>query len=541
MFRKGKWSILLMMLLALSLMLAACAGGGETEDDEKAGSNNDEGTTDTSADGDALDFVIATLSDAAKLDPHLTTDVPSYNVITNILETLVKKDQDENIIPGLATKWENPDDVTWIFELQEGVKFHDGEDFNAEVVKQNFERILDEELAAPRAFIFEVITDIEVLDEHKVQFTTEYPFAPLLAHLTHPVGSMVSPKSIEEDYAAMEAGKEAGSVINEHPVGTGYFKFDNWTHGSEIKLVKNDDYWGQKVNLNSVTFKAIPEGGTRLAELERGFAHLIEPVQPSEAEQVRSLENAHFDEKLSSSLNYVGFNLEKEPFNKKEVRQAITMLINRDEILEGIYEGFGIAAKGPLPPGVFGHDKNLEPLPYDPEKALELLKEAGYEDGFETTIWTNDNQQRMDMAILIQNALKQANIEVAIEVVEWGAYLEKTANGEHDMFILGLTNPVGDADYFLSQMFHSENKGASGNRSFYGNPEVDKLLEEARAEVDEEKRLALYAEIQKFLVDEAPVMYLQHQAYLSGVSNKIENYWIDASGYYKLQDITVKE
>lgn len=541
MFRKGKWSIFLMMLLALSLMLAACAGGGGTEDDEKAGSNNDEGTTDTSADGDALDFVIATLSDAAKLDPHLTTDVPSYNVITNILETLVKKDQDENIIPGLATKWENPDDVTWIFELQEGVKFHDGEDFNAEVVKQNFERILDEDLAAPRAFIFEVITDIEVLDEHKVQFTTEYPFAPLLAHLTHPVGSMVSPKSIEEDYAAIEAGKEAGSVINEHPVGTGYFKFDNWTHGSEIKLVKNDEYWGQKVNLNSVTFKAIPEGGTRLAELERGFAHLIEPVQPSEAEQVRSLDNAHFDEKLSSSLNYVGFNLEKEPFNKKEVRQAITMLINRDEILEGIYEGFGIAAKGPLPPGVFGHDKNLEPLPYDPEKALELLKEAGYEDGFETTIWTNDNQQRMDMAILIQNALKQANIEVAIEVVEWGAYLEKTANGEHDMFILGLTNPVGDADYFLSQMFHSENKGASGNRSFYGNPEVDKLLEEARAEVDEEKRLALYVEIQEFLVDEAPVMYLQHQAYLSGVSNKIENYWIDASGYYKLQDITVKE
>lgn len=542
MIRKRKGSILLIMLLAFAMMLAACAGGGETDENEKGNENatDGEGTTDESA-GEGLDFVIATLSDAARLDPHLTTDVPSYNVITNMLETLVKKDKEDEIIPGLAKSWDNPDDVTWVFELEEGVVFHDGEAFNAEVVKKNFERILDEELAAPRAFIFEVITDIEVLDEYTVQLTTEYPFAPLLAHLTHPVGSMVSPKSIDEDYAAIEGGGEAGSVINEHPVGTGYFKFDNWKHGTEIKLVKNEEYWGQEVNLDSVTFKAIPEGGTRLAELETGYAHLIEPVQPSEAELVKNLDNAFFDEKLSSSLNYVGFNAEKAPFDNKLVRQAITMLINRDEILEGIYEGYGIAASGPLPPGVFGHDEKLEPLPYDPEKALALLKEAGYEDGFKTTIWTNDNQQRMDQAILIQAALKEANIETEIEVVEWGAYLEKTANGEHDMFILGLTNPVGDADYFLSQMFHSENKGASGNRSFYGNAEVDQLLEEARAENDEVKRQALYSEIQEILVDEAPVMYIQHQAYLSGVSNLVENYWIDSSGYYKLQDIKMKK
>ncbi len=530
------------MLLAVSLVLAACAGGGDDEkENEGTQSDTESAEKGETSEASALDFVIATISDAARLDPHLTTDVPSYNIITNLFETLVKKDENDEIIEGLATSWDNPDEVTWVFELREDVTFHDGEPFNAEVVKQNFERILDEEIAAPRAFIFEVISDIEALDEHTVQITTEYPFAPLLAHLTHPVGSMISPKSIEEDYAAIEDGEEAGSIINDNPVGTGYFKFDNWNHGTEVKIVKNDDYWGDKVQLNSVTFKAIPEGGTRLAELETGFAHLIEPVQPSEVAQVEASDNAYMDEKLSSSLNYVGFNLEKEPFNDKKVRQAITMLINQDEMLEGIYEGFGLAATGPLPPGVFGHDENLEPLPYDPEKALELLEEAGYADGFKTTIWTNDNQQRMDMAVLIQDSLKEANIEVEVEIVEWGAYLDKTANGEHDMFILGLTNPVGDADYFLSQMFHSENKGASGNRSFYENPEVDKLLEEARAEIDEEKRLALYSEIQEILVDDAPIMNLQHQAYLSGVSNKVENYWIDPSGYYKLQGITIKE
>lgn len=541
MFSKRKGSIWLIMLLALSMVLAACAGGSETGEKEKEEPNDAGAKTDENAGGDALDFVIATLSDAAKLDPHLATDVPSYNVQTNLFDTLVKKDKDEKIVENLAVSWESVDDLTWVFELRDDVTFHDGEAFNAEVVKKNFERILDEEVAAPRAFLFEVITDIEVLDEYTVQFTTEFPFAPLLAHLTHPVGAMVSPKSIDEDYTAIEEGKEPGSVINDNPVGTGFFKFDNWNHGTEIKLVKNDDYWGEPVQLNSVTFKAIPEGGTRLAELETGFAHLIEPVQPSEVTQVESLDNAYFDEKLSSSLNYIGFNLEKEPFNKKEVRQAITMLINQDEILDGIYEGFGLAASGPLPPGVFGYDENLKPLPYDPEKAFALLKEAGYEDGFKTTIWTNDNQQRMDIAVLIQNALKEANIEVDIEIVEWGAYLDKTANGEHDMFILGLSNPVGDADYFLSQLFHSANKGAPGNRVFYENAEVDELLEEARSEIDVEKRQALYSEVQEILIEDAPMMYLQHQSYLSGVSNKIENYWINSSGYYQLHDIKIKE
>ena len=545
MLSKRRWSVLLFMLLALTLVLAACAGGSDTDekDGKEEGSGDTDGTTEDSGEdvaADSLDFVIATLSDAARLDPHTATDVPSYNVQTNVLETLVTKNQEEEIVPLLATEWDTPDDFTWVFKLQEGVKFHDGEDFNAEAVKVNLERLLDEDVAAPRAFLFENIIDIEVLDEYTIQFTTDFPFAPLLSHLTHPVGAMVSPKSIEEDYAKMDEGEEAGIVINEHPIGTGFFKFDYWNHGTEIKLVKNEDYWGKPVALNSVTFKAIPEGGTRLAELETGYAHLIEPVQPSEVALIEDSDNAHVDERLSSSLAYVGFNLEKEPFNNKQVRQAVSMLISQDDILNGIYEGYGLAATGPLPPGVTGYSEKLEPLPYDVDKALELLEEAGFEDGFSTTIWTNDNQQRMDMAILIQDSLKQANIDVEIEIVEWGAYLDKTANGEHDMFILGLSNPVGDADYFLSQLFHSSNHGNSGNRTFYTNEEVDKLLEEARQEIDETKRQELYDEVQELLVEDAPMMYVHHQAYLSGVSNSVKNYWIDASGYYKLHDIEIE-
>ena len=517
----------LLLTLGLSLFLAACAGGSDK-------SVNDDTTKENEGAGGNL--VISVLSDAASLDPHTATDVPSAAVLTNLLEGLIKKDENGTIIPSLAKSWEAIDDTTWEFKLEEGIKFHDGEDFNADVVKKNFERILDPKVAAPRAFLFEVISNIEVIDEYTVRFETEYPFAPLLAHLNHPVGVMVSPALIDADYAAMEEGKNPGAVISEGPIGTGFFKFEKWTPGSEIVLAKNEDYWATPAHLDKVTFKVIPESGTRVAELETGYSHLIEPVQPNEVAGIDGSDNS-VDVTVGSSLSYIGFNIDKKPFDDVRVRQAISMLVNQDEILEGIYDGFGMPAIGPLAPGVFGHNETMKPLTYDPEKAKELLKEAGLEDGFTTTIWTNDNPQRMDTAILLQQELKQANIDVNIEVMEWGAYLDKTGNGEHDMFILGLSNPVGDADYFLTQLFHSSNKGLSGNRTYYDNAEVDRLLDEARQEIDETKRLNLYNEVQEILIEEAPMVYIHHQAYLTGVSQKVTGYWINDSGHYQLQDI----
>ena len=536
--KSKKFRFLLLLTFVISLLLAACAGGDnkpKTDDSKEPESTtgDKEATSETTDKGD---LVISVLSDAATLDPHTATDVPSAAVLTNMLEGLIKKDKDGTIIPSLAKSWEAIDDTTWEFKLEEGITFHDGEPFNAEAVKKNFDRILDPEVAAPRAFLFEVISDIEIIDEYTVRLITEYPFAPLLSHLNHPVGVMVSPKLIDADYAAMKEGKNPGALISEGPIGTGFFKFKSWTPGSDIVLGKNEDYWGTPAHLNTVTFKVIPESGTRAAELETGYSHLIEPVQPNEVAGIDSTDNS-VDVTISSTLSYIGFNVEKKPFDDVRVRQAISMLVNQEEILEGIYDGFGIPAVGPLAPGVFGHNDAMKPLSYNPEKAKELLAEAGFADGFKTTIWTNDNPQRMDTAILLQQELKQANIDVAIEVVEWGAYLDKTGSGEHDMFILGLSNPVGDADYFLTQLFHSSNKGVSGNRAFYDNPEVDRLLDEARQEIDEAKRLDLYNQVQEILIEEAPMVYVHHQAYLTGVSQQIEGYWINDSGHYKLQDV----
>ena len=183
----------------------------------------------------------------------------------------------------------------------------------------------------------------------------------------------------------------------------------------EIKLVKNDDYWGDKVHVDSVTFKVIPESTTRNADLERGFVHIADPVQPIEVAEINAGDYATVLQKPSSSLSYVGFNTEKEPFDDPKVRQAISMMVNKEEMIEGVYEGFGIPAKGPLAPGIFGYNDDAQPIEYNVEEAKKLLAEAGYADGFKTTIWTNDNPQRMDTAIILQDSLKELNIEVEIE------------------------------------------------------------------------------------------------------------------------------
>lgn len=534
--KKSNVFYLLAALFALTLVLSACAGGTDSK-------SKDTGT-DKKNSGDTVeggDLVLAVSSDVSSLDPAMSTDVPSLIVQENIFDTLVNRDTNNTIVEGLATEWTDVDERTYEFKLREGVKFHDGEDFNAEVVKINLERLLDEKTASPRYFLYEMIESIDVIDEYTVQITTEYPFAPLYAHLTHNSSSMISPKSIEADNAAIEDGKKAGTVISSNPVGTGYFKFDSWKPGDEIKLVKNDDYWGDQVHVDSVTFKVVPESTTRIADLERGFVHIIDPLEPIEVSRIDNEDYGEVVRKPSVSLSYLGFNTEKEPFNDPKVRQAISLIVDRDEIIEGVYEGFGIPAKGPLAPSIFGYNEDAEAFKHDLEKAKQLLKEAGYEDGFSTSIWTNDNQQRIDMAILFQNKLKDLNIDVKVEQMEFGAYLDKIGEGEHDMFILGWTNATGDADNTLYALFHSLQKGPPGNRTFYDNPEVDELLDEGRREIDPDKRIEIYNKVQEHLIEDAPMIFIHHQEYLLGTSNQITGFDITEDGVYQLQNVQFVE
>lgn len=522
--------------LILSLFLAACAGDPEDDSD----STNDD-TTEPSEKSEGGDLVIATATDAVSLDPNGSNDISSFNVQLNIYEKLVNQDEDVELQPGLAKSWETIEDDLWEFKLQEGVTFHDGSEFNADVVKMNIERILDPDVGSSQASLYEMIEDIEVVDDYTIRFKTEYPFAPLASHLAHPVTGIVSPDLIEEDYAAMEEGSDPGTIINENPVGTGYFKFDEWEPGNYVRLVRNDEYWNEPAHLDSVTFKVVKEDGTRIAEISTGEAHISHPVSPSDVEQIEQSDDLVVTEQSSVRLEYVGFNMAKEPFDNALVRQAISMAIDKDQIIDGIYEGFGVPAVGPIPPDVPGFDDSISGLEYDVDQAKELLAEAGYEDGFSATIWTGDERESIDTAVNVQSQLEEIGIDLKVEELEWGAFLDQTASGEHDMLVVGWTSGTGDIDYSTYPLFHSKNVGSPGNRTFTEDEELDELLEQGRQTPGEDERFEIYKEAQELLVDIAPMIYTHHPQHLLGVRNEVKGLTQLPTEYLLLKDVYLEE
>lgn len=559
--KRMKHFFTLTMAVMFALVLAACTSDSEVDPAAEEGSA--EGTP-----SGGQDLVISEMSDVVSLDPHGNNDVPSSNVRYNIYDSLTQLNADMEVEPGLATEWEQVDDNTWSFTLRDDVTFHDGTPFNAEAVVANLNRVLDPAMASPRMFLFEMITDVEAVDEHTVEITTEYPFAPLLAHLAHDGGGMISKDVIDADYQqALDAAgedmtveeyyelrdngeaeevqdaisSELGKYVTENPVGTGSFKLQSRSPGEDVVLERNDDFYGEAAKLDTVTFKVVPETASRIAEIESGTSHIAGAVESSNVERISNGENTVLDETESMSLSYIGFNTEKEPLNDEKVRQAISYGIDRQSIIDGVYDGVGIPAAGPLAPGVFGYDENVEGISYDPEKAKELLAEAGYEDGLDLTIWTNDSPERVNTAVYLQESLKEIGINLTVEQLEWGAYLEQTAEGNHDMFILGWSTVTGDADYATYPLFHSSMKGDPGNRSFLEDEEIDSLLEAGRQETDEEKRLEIYSELQEKLVDVAPMAYIHHQNYLTGVNSAVQGFSVDAQGIYQLDDVTIEE
>lgn len=557
-----KLLLMLVMISILTLALAACASD---EDVDEQAADDENGTDETSGGGD---LVISELSDIVSLDPHGQNDVPSSKVRDNIYETLTELDENMEVQPGLATDWEEIDDNTWRFTLEEGVTFHDGSEFNADVVKSNLDRVVDPNVGSPRMFLFEMIENVEVIDDYTVEITTEYPFAPLLAHLGHDAGGMISQEVIETDLeeALDAAGEdmtvdeyieardseeevdmpnefsdELGNYIADNAIGTSYFQVQSRDAGQEVVLERYDDYHGEPANLDTVTFKVVPETGARIAELETGDSHIAGSIEADSMDQVESGAETHIDQTPSFSLSYVGFNTEAEYLDDPLVRQAISYAIDREEITEGIYNGIGEPAQGPLAPGVFGYDEDVDGIEYDLDRAQELMEEAGHEDGFEINILTNDEPQRVSTATFIQEALEEINIDVNVEQREWGAYLEETAAGEHDMYVLGWSTVTGDADYGLYSLFHSDMHGDPGNRSFLSDDNVDELLEAGRQETDPEAREEIYTELQEELVDIAPMIYIHHQDYLTGVRDEVEGFENNQLDIYQLHDVTINE
>lgn len=562
---KNIWKLFLLSIMVL--VLSACTDDGNVEEEAAEGDGSDEQAE--TADGG--DLTIAIPSDAVSMDPHGSNDVPSEQVRDEIYEPLVTQDENLEIVPLLAEEWEEVDDTTWRFTLQEGVTFHDGSEFNAEVVKANIERLLDPAVASPRSFLLEMVTEVNVIDDYTVEFELEYPYSPLLNNLTHGAGKMISKELIDADYenALSEAGEDmsveeyyelrddggdsheevanaiagdVSSVIEEGPVGTNYLQFESRNPGESTVLTQYEDYRDGAPSVDSVTYKVVTETGSRIAELETGESDFVLGVQSSNIERVENNEDATLERNESVSIDYIGFNTESEPFDDPLVRQAVTHALDKEAVLSGVYNDSGRPATAPLAPDVLGHSEDLEGLDFDMDRAGELLEEAGYADGFDVTLMVNDdNPERVDMAVFLQESLADLDINVNVEQVEWGAYLDATANGEHDMFILGWSNSTGDPDNGIAPLFHSENMGDTGNRSFFDNEELDSLLDEGKQVTEEDERQEIYEQAQQLLVDEAPAIFVRHGENLNAYNNNVEGIEIDSYNIFDFREVTFSE
>lgn len=437
-------------------------------------------------------LIIAVDREPVTLNPHGSNDNGTHFVNNLIFERLVTLDNDMNLIPVLATTWEFIDDTTIRFNLREDVKFHNGDPFTAEDVKYTFEQTSE----SPHATALLGFIDAEatrVVSDHVVDVVLKYPFAPALRHLAHPVAAIVRKNTIE-------AGGD--------PVGTGPFQFVDWATGDRLNVKAFDGYWGDKVRFENLLIRYIPEATTRAIEVETGGVDIARGITPSAA--IEFMENPDVKVYSTNTLDprYLSFNCSKAPFDNVKVRQAISAAIDAETIVETVTFGLGQRSYSVVTPNVFGYHNAGDPFGYNVERAKALLDEAGYPDGFTTTLVINA-ALASDDAEIIQNMLGQIGINVEILSYDFSNWLDTIVNGRQDMYIGLWTAVTGDADYAIRLAYHSENKGPGGNRSFYSNEKVDALLEAAKVEMDQSVRLELYKEVQEILAEEAVVVNLQ--------------------------------
>ncbi|MDD2453433.1 glutathione ABC transporter substrate-binding protein [Aminivibrio sp.] len=480
----------------------------------------------------AAELRLAQVADVSSMDPHRVSDIYSANVIRQIYSNLVQVDENMEIVPDLAEKWENPDDLTWVFHLRKGVKFHNGEPFTASDVKYSMERIKDPKTASPGATHLKEVVSVEAVDDYTVKIVTRRPFAPMLMSLTRYETSILNEKAVSA------AGADYGSKA---AVGTGPFKFVSWSRGDKVILEKNADYFRGPAAIDTVIYRGIPEDATRLVELESGGIDLIPGNFPYQEFENIAKNDKYLTYKIPAmSTLYMGLNTEVKPFGDNRVRKAMNYAVDKQAIVDAVYFGYGTPSRGPLSPVIWGFDpERKDAYPYDPDKARELLKEAGYADGFDMTIFSDNRTERRSAAELIQAYLAEVGIRAQIELMEWSALLSTSAKGIGGGFMLGWTG-TGDADGGLTPVYHSANIGSS-NRFRYKSEGIDALLEKGTATLDQDARRKVYAEAQERIVEECPLVFMISQQLLGASTKKVQGFKLYPNMISPLFAVTLAE
>ncbi|MGF6191559.1 ABC transporter substrate-binding protein [Serratia sp. 2723] len=478
--------------------------------------------------------------------------VPIYNRLVDF------KVGTTELQPSLAESWDvSEDGKVYTFHLRQGVKFQSNKyfkptrDFNADDVIFSFMRQKDanhpyHNVSNGNYSNFEslefgkLITAIDKVDDHTVRFTLAHPEAPFVADLGWYFASILS---AEYANAMLKAGTP--ERVDMEPIGTGPFELKQYHKDSRILFSAFPDYWQGKAKIDRLVFSITPDASIRYAKLEKNECQVMPFPNPADLPRMRENKDINLMQKAGLNTGFLAFNTQKAPLDNVKVRQALALAINKPAIIEAVFHGTGTAAKNILPPGVWSADADLKDYDYDPQKAKALLKETGFANGMTIDLWAmpvqrpyNPNAKRM--AEMIQADWAKVGVTAKVVTFEWGEYLTRVKNGEHQAALMGWTTATGDPDNFFGPLYSCTSANGGSNSSKWCYQPFDKLILEARAESNHQKRVELYKEAQQMMHDQMPAVMIAHSTIFEPVRKEVSGYEIDPFGKHIFYQVDVK-
>ncbi|QZQ48982.1 glutathione ABC transporter substrate-binding protein GsiB [Erwinia persicina] len=486
----------------------------------------------------AKDVTIAVASNFTTLDPYDANDTLSQAVAKSFYQGLFGFDKAMKLENVLADSYQaSPDGLIYTIKLKGGVKFQDGTPFNAAAVKANLDRASNPDNHLKRYNLFKTIATTEVVDDSTVKITLKQPFSAFINTLASPAAAMISPAAL----------KKYGKDIGFHPVGTGPYEFVTWNQTEFVKVKKFAGYWKTGYpKLDSITWRPVVDNNTRSAMLQTGEANFAFPIP---FEQARLLEkNSKLDLVTSPSImqRYISFNVTQKPFDNPKVREAINYAINRQALAKVAFAGYATPATGIVPPSI-QYSQSYPAPEYNPAKARELLKEAGYPNGFTTTLWSSHNHSTAQKVLqFTQQQLAQVGIKVELTAMDAGqraAQVEDKGQKESGvrMFYTGWSASTGEANWALTPLFATQSWPPTiFNTAFYSNPQVDKDLADALNTTDGEKKAALYKDAQDRIWKDQPWAPLVVEKLVSANTKNLTGFYVMPDTSFSFDDADLK-
>ena len=494
-------------------------------------------------------------------DPALYTSGTTFDASArNIMNGLVEfKHGETTTEPGLAESWEISDDgLEYTFHLRKGVKFHTTDyftptrDFNADDVIFTFERQGKTDspyhaMTQGASYEYynsmslpELIKSIEKIDDNTVKFVLTRPDAPMIANLAMSFASIGSKEYADK---LIEAGTP--ELFNQQPIGTGPFKFVGYQKDAVIRYVRNDDYWQEPAAIENLIFAITPDASVRFQKLKAGECQVMAYPNPADLEAMKADPNINVVSSEGLNVGYLAYNTKQAPFDKPEVRKALNQAIDKQAIVDGIFQGAGAVAKNPIPPTMWSYNDAIVDDVYDPEAAKAALEAAGVKD-LSMKIWAmpvqrpyNPNARRM--AEMMQADLAKVGVKAEIVSYEWGEYLERSKAEDRDgAVLLGWTGDNGDPDNFLAVLLGCDGVG-DANRAQWCNEDFDKLIKQAKEISDQGERAKLYEQAQVIFKEQAPWNTIAHSVVNEPISTKVQGYKIDPFGGHVFYGVSLTE